>query len=85
MKVYKSRLASGTELFPRSYRTRTTGEYAQLFRHIQYRRTPDFRPIATLAMALVSNASPEGKQLLVVDRSCPIRTYREVILRTFIL
>jgi hypothetical protein len=28
------------------------GEYAQPFRHIQYKRTPSFRPIATLAMLL---------------------------------
>ena len=27
-------------------------EYSQLFRHIQYKRTPSFRPIATLAMLL---------------------------------
>jgi len=28
------------------------GEYSQPFRHIQYKRTPSFRPIATLAMLL---------------------------------
>ena len=28
------------------------GEYAHPFRHIQYKRTPSFRPIATLAMLL---------------------------------
>ena len=28
------------------------GEYAQSFRHIQYKRTPNLRPIATLAMLL---------------------------------
>jgi hypothetical protein len=28
------------------------GEYSQPFRHIQYKRTPSFHPIATLAMFL---------------------------------
>jgi len=28
------------------------GEYSQPFRHIQYKRTPSLRPIATLAMLL---------------------------------
>jgi hypothetical protein len=28
------------------------GEYSQPFRHIQYKRTPNLRPIATLAMLL---------------------------------
>jgi hypothetical protein len=28
------------------------GEYSQQFRHIQYKRTPSLRPIATLAMLL---------------------------------
>jgi len=28
------------------------GEYSQPFRHIQYKRTPSLRPIATLGMLL---------------------------------
>jgi hypothetical protein len=28
------------------------GEYSQAFRHIQYKRTPSLRPMATLAMLL---------------------------------
>jgi hypothetical protein len=42
---------SGTELS----RVRTDfidDEYSQPFRHIQYKRTPSLRPIATLAMLL---------------------------------
>ncbi|HTG27017.1 MAG TPA: hypothetical protein VK818_02230 [Methylomirabilota bacterium] len=42
---------SGTELS----RVRTDSiddEYSQPFRHIQYKRTPSLRPIATLAMLL---------------------------------
>ena len=37
------------------------GEYAQPFRHIQYKRTPSLRPIATLAMLLCRRIVCEGR------------------------
>src|SRR6202790_5550786 len=39
-------------------------EYSQPFRHIQYKRTPSFRPIATLAMPSVLLT---GKIPLIID------------------
>jgi hypothetical protein len=54
------------------------GEYAHSFRHIQYKRTPSFRPIATLGNALVSTHRQGGQwkrrhHSKPATRLCPTR------------